>query len=208
MTDISHTPSGAPPLVLASASPFRASLLKNAGLQFEAIAADIDERAVEASLGDAGLDGGDLAELLALAKAQNISAEQPGALVIGGDQTLTLDGQQLHKPANMDAARRQLLQLSGRTHRLHAAVCLVKDGELLWQHTGAADLAMRDLDPAFIGRHLSAVGDAALSSVGSYQLEGQGIQLFERIDGDYFTILGLPLLPLLTALRAHGAIDG
>ncbi|MEN0088132.1 MAG: Maf-like protein [Pseudomonadota bacterium] len=195
-------------LVLASASPFRAALLKNAGLDFEALPADVDERAIEASVGRSGLDGGDLAELLAMAKAQHVSARRPGALVIGGDQTLTLDGEQLHKPADMDAARRQLFKLSGQTHRLHAALCLVKDGALVWQHTGVADLTMRTLDPGFVGRHLSSVGDAALTSVGAYQLEGPGVQLFERIDGDYFTILGLPLLPLLDALRQYGAIDG
>jgi septum formation protein len=205
---MTHDNSQTANLVLASASPFRAALLKSAGLAFEALPADVDERAVEASVAGSGLDGGDLAELLAMAKAQDVSGRRPGALVIGGDQTLTLDGEQLHKPADMDAARRQLLKLSGQTHRLHAALCLVKEGALIWQHTGVADLTMRKLDPGFVGRHLSAVGDAALTSVGAYQLEGPGVQLFERIDGDYFTILGLPLLPLLQALRDHGAIDG
>ncbi|MEM1365510.1 MAG: Maf-like protein [Pseudomonadota bacterium] len=195
-------------LVLASASPFRAALLENAGLTFEALPADVDERAIETSIQGSGLDGADLAELLAMAKAQEVSARRPGAFVIGGDQTLTFDNEQLHKPENMDAARRQLLRLSGQTHRLHAALCLIKDGALLWQHTGVADLTMRDLEPAYIGRHLSQVGDAALTSVGAYQLEGPGVQLFDRIEGDYFTILGLPLLPLLAALREQGVIDG
>ncbi|MEO0636932.1 MAG: Maf-like protein [Pseudomonadota bacterium] len=195
-------------LILGSSSPFRAQLLHNAGLTFQATAAEIDERAVEASLQDSDMDGADLAELLALAKAQDVSERSPDSVVIGADQTLTLQGQQLHKPSDMEAARRQLLMLSGETHRLNAAVCLVRNGTVLWQHTGVAELTMRKLDPGFVRRHLSAVGDVALTSVGAYQLEGQGIQLFDRINGDYFTILGLPLLPLLDALRAHGVIDG
>jgi nucleoside triphosphate pyrophosphatase len=193
-------------LVLASASPFRRALLENAGLKFDVEPAQIDERAVEEPLGD--LSPEDVASVLAEAKAQDVSSRNPGAIIIGSDQTLSLAGEIFHKAANMDEARRRLLALSGRTHELNSAVTLVKDGETIWRHMSVARMTMRDLDPAFIGRHLSNVGGKALSSVGAYQFEGEGIQLFERIDGDYFTIIGLPLLPLLAKLRALGAIDG
>ena len=195
-------------LVLASASPFRKALLENAGVDFEAQAADIDERAVEAPLRDSDVGPEDTALVLALAKASDVSAKKPGALVIGSDQTLSLDDEIFHKPADMEGARRHLLRLSGRTHQLNSAVVIVRDGETLWQHVGTANLTMRTLEPGFVGRYLSRVGDAALSSVGAYQLEGVGVQLFEKIDGDYFTIIGLPLLPLLAALRDMEVIDG
>ncbi len=128
--------------------------------------------------------------------------------MIGSDQTLSLEGEILHKPADMEAARRRLLQLSGKTHLLHSAVVIAKDGETLWRDVGVARMTMRPLDPAFVGRHLARVGDKALTSVGAYQVEGEGIQLFQEIDGDFFTIVGLPLLALLAALRDLGAIDG
>ncbi|WP_340159305.1 Maf-like protein [uncultured Hoeflea sp.] len=194
------------PLVLASASPFRKTLLENAGLTFDVEPAQIDERAVEAALGD--LNPEDVATILAEAKAQDVSERNPGAIVIGSDQTLSLDGAIYHKPADMDEARRRLLALSGKTHDLNSAIVLAKDGETIWRHMSVARMTMRDLDPGFIGRHLSNVGDEALSSVGAYQFEGEGIQLFERIDGDYFAIIGLPMLPLLAQLRDLGAIDG
>ena len=195
-------------LVLASASPFRRALLKNAGIDFEAQAADIDERAVEAPLLKSGVSPEDAALVLALAKATNVGGERPGALVIGSDQTLSLGDEIFHKPADMEGARRHLLKLSGKTHQLNSAVVIVRDGETLWQHVGIASLTMRSLEPGYIGRYLSRVGEAALTSVGAYQLEGMGVQLFEKIDGDYFTIIGLPMLPLLSALRDLGAIDG
>lgn len=193
-------------LVLASASPFRKALLDNAGLGFEVEPAQLDERSIEQTLDD--VDAEDVAAILAEAKALDVSGRHPGAMVIGSDQTLSLNGEIFHKPANMDEARRRLLKLSGRTHELNSAVVLAKDGETLWRHVSVARLTMRELDPAFVGRHLSNVGDQALSSVGAYQLEGEGIQLFERFEGDYFTIIGLPLLPLLAKLRELGAIDG
>lgn len=194
------------PLVLASASPFRKALLENAGLTFDVEPAQIDERAVEAALGD--LNPEDVATILAEAKAQDVSDRNPGAIVIGSDQTLSLEGTIYHKASNMDEARRRLLALSGKTHELNSAIVLAKDGETIWRHLSVARMTMRDLDPGFVGRHLSNVGDSALASVGAYQFEGEGIQLFERIDGDYFTIIGLPLLPLLAQLRDLGAIDG
>jgi len=128
--------------------------------------------------------------------------------VIGSDQTLSVGDELLNKVADMEAARRQLLRLSGRMHQLSSAVVLAGQGEAIWRHTSVAHMAMRKLDPAAIGRYLSDVGDVALGSVGCYQIEGRGIRLFEKIEGDFFTIVGLPLLPLLAALRDKGAIDG
>ncbi|NTS32712.1 Maf-like protein [Phyllobacterium sp. BT25] len=195
-------------IILASKSPFRATLLKNAGISFTAQAANIDERAVEAPLYDTGATPEDVALVLAEAKALEVSERNPGALVIGSDQTLSLGDEVLHKPDDMDAARRQLLKLSGQTHHLNSAVVLARDGETLWRHVSVARMTVRDLDPGFIGRYLSRAGEIALQSVGAYQIEGEGVQLFEKIDGDYFTIVGLPLLPLLVELRREGAIDG
>lgn len=195
-------------IILASGSPFRKKLLQNAGVDFETMPAAIDERAVEAPLEGSGATPEDIALVLAEAKALDVSAKNPGALVIGSDQTLSLDDTVFHKPADMEAARRHLLKLSGKTHHLNSAVVLVRNGETLWRHVGVARLTMRHLDPAFIGRHLSRVGNMALSSVGAYQIEGKGVQLFDSIDGDYFTIVGLPMIPLLAALRERGAIDG
>ncbi|MBC7280273.1 Maf-like protein [Hoeflea sp.] len=195
-----------PRLVLASASPFRKALLANAGLSFDVEPALVDERAVEETL--EGMDPEDTALILAEAKAQDVSSRNLGALVIGSDQTLSLDGKVFHKPGDMEQARRRLLEFSGRTHELNSAVVLARDGETIWRHVSTARMTMRVLDPGFIGRHLSNVGDRALSSVGAYQFEGEGIQLFERFEGDYFAIIGLPLLPLLAQLRQLGAIDG
>ncbi|PSJ62142.1 Maf-like protein [Pseudaminobacter soli (ex Li et al. 2025)] len=195
-------------IILASGSPFRKALLANAGVPFTAVPADVDERAVEAPLEDSGTTPEEVALILAEAKALNVSERYPGALVIGCDQTLSLDDRIFHKPRDKEDARRHLLDLSGKTHQLNSAVVLVRDGEVLWSDVPIARLTIRKLDPGFIGRHLAAVGDKALDSVGAYQIEGQGIQLFEKIDGDYFTIVGLPLLPLLKELRKLGAIDG
>lgn len=196
------------PLILASASPFRRALLEAAGLSFSSEPPTIDERAVEATLDGSGLTPADRAQILAEAKALDVSGRNGEALVIGSDQILSLDGEILHKPADMEAARRRLLALSGRTHELHSAVVLARGDETLWRHVSTARLTMRPLEPAFIGRHLAMVGQAALSSVGAYQIEGPGIQLFEKIEGDHFTIVGLPLLPLLGKLRELGAVDG
>lgn len=195
-------------LILASGSPFRKAMLVNAGIDVEAVPAEIDERAVEAPLQDTGVSPEDVAAILAEAKAMEVSERQLGALVLGCDQTLSLGDRLFHKPADMEGARRHLLALSGMTHQLNSAAVLVRNGEVLWRHVGIANLTMRQLDPAFIGRHLARVGDKALSSVGAYQIEGEGIQLFEKVEGDHFTIVGLPLLPLLAELRRLGAIDG
>lgn len=195
-------------LILASGSPYRKALLENAGIDIEAVPAHVDERAVEATLEGSGLTPDDVAGVLAEAKADEVSGRKRGALVLGCDQTLSLGEDVLHKPADMEAARRQLLRMSGKTHSLNSALVLMRDGETLWRHVSVANLTMRELSPTFIGRYLAAVGDKALTSVGAYQIEGRGIQLFEKIDGDYFTIVGLPLLPLLAELRRMGVIDG
>ncbi|GAB4361393.1 MAG: Maf-like protein [Oricola sp.] len=195
-------------LVLASTSPFRAAILENAGLEFRAEGAVIDERAVELPLLEAGATAGDIAAVLAEAKALDVSKRNPGDLVLGGDQTLSLEGRLFHKPADMDDARDHLLSFSGRTHQLWSALCLVRAGETVWRHVSVAHMQVRELSPQFIGRYLARAGETALKSVGAYQYEGLGIQLFENTDGDYFTIVGLPILPLLAELRELGEIDG
>ncbi|MBO6758106.1 MAG: Maf-like protein [Roseibium sp.] len=194
-------------LILASGSRIRAELLKNAGLEFEVEPSEIDERAVEAPLLEAGFSPDDLASVLAEAKAQDVSSRRPEKLVIAADQILAFDGARHTKPEDMAAARRQLLKFAGKTHELWSAVVLARGGETLWRHISVARLTMRAFSPAFVGHYLADVGEAALSSVGAYQLEGRGIQLFERIEGDYFTILGLPLLPLLDELRKQGVLE-
>lgn len=195
-------------LILGSGSRFRRQLLENAGLTVEVDRPEIDERAVEASIEGSGIAPAELAEILAEAKAVEVSGRNPSRLVIGCDQTMALGGTLLHKPGDMEDARRRLLMLSGRTHQLHSAVVLARNGQAIWRHVSTASLTMRALEPAFVGRHLARVGKQALESVGAYQIEGEGIQLFERVEGDHFTIVGLPLLPLLSELRRIGAIDG
>lgn len=195
-------------LILASASRHRARLLENAGVTFAQIASQLDERAIEAPLEEADVLPEDRAEILAEAKAVDVSENHAGHWVIGCDQILSLQGEVLHKVRDMEAARRRLLQLSGKSHHLHSAVVLVKDGQTLWRYGTRCTMTMRDLTPDFVGRHLAEIGDGILSSVGAYQIEGPGVQLFEEIEGDLFSIIGLPLLPLLQALRDHDVIDG
>lgn len=195
-------------IILASASPFRRKMLEDAGVAVEIERPQTDERAVEAAVAETGVTPEELALILAEAKTLDVSGRRPDALVIGADQTLSLGDEVLHKPATMDEARRRLLALSGRTHQLNSAVVLARAGAVLWRHVGVARLTMRKLDPGFVGRHLSRVGEKALSSVGAYQIEGEGIQLFDSFEGDHFTIVGLPLLPLLAKLREFGATDG
>lgn len=194
-------------LILASGSATRAAMLTQAGLIFERVTPDVDERAVEASLKGTGVGADDVAAVLAEVKAGEVSLRRPDDLVIGADQTLALGDDRLHKPADMEAARRQLLALRGRTHQLHSAVVVARGGEVLFRTVSTASLAMRDFTPAFVGHYLAIVGEKALSTVGAYQVEGYGIQLFEEIEGDHFTILGLPLLPLLAFLRSRGVIE-
>lgn len=188
-------------LILASASTTRKALLDKAGLRVETVPADIDERAIEAQAFEAGADARDIAMLLARRKAEAVSAQKPGAIVIGADQTLALGLELLHKPSTRQDAAIQLDHLRGKTHRLHAAVTLVRDGELLWSDIQTAELTMRAFSAEERDSVLDMEGDLILGSVGGYRLEGPSIRLFETVAGDYFTILGLPLLPLLAALR-------
>ena len=188
-------------LVLASQSPARKALLAGAGLRFEASPAQIDERRLEAGL--LGKPAPEVARRLAEAKALEVCARRGADTVIGSDQVLALDGELLHKPADLVAARGQLDRLRGRTHHLHCGVALARDGQLLWSEVHSATLVMRDFTAGERDEVLRMEGDAALASVGGYRLEGPSIRLFERVEGDYFTILGLPLLPLLAALRTH-----
>jgi septum formation protein len=194
----------AAPLVLASRSSVRQKLLAAAGVPVEVCPADIDERGLEAA---APLQAPvAIAALLAREKAAVISRRMAGRLILGADQTLSLDGERFAKPADRAAARAQLRTLSGRTHELYSAVAFVRDGAVLFDHVGVARLTMRALSDRFLDAYLDAVGDAATMSVGAYQLEGLGIQLFERIDGDYFTVLGLPLTAALDFLRRQGSL--
>ncbi|OBZ93603.1 septum formation inhibitor Maf [Pararhizobium polonicum] len=194
-------------LVLASASPFRRMLLENAGIRFQARAADIDERAIESRIESQGSSPQEVALILAEAKARDVATAFPGDIIIGSDQTMSLGARVYHKPKDMDEARDHLLSLSGQVHQLNSAIVLIQGNEVLWKHVSSARMSVRVLSPEFIDGHLRRVGEKALLSVGAYQLEGEGIQLFETIEGDYFTILGLPMLPLLAKLRDLQVID-
>lgn len=193
-------------IILASQSATRVGILLNAGVEFEALPSRVDERQIEAPLAAAGAAPGDIALALAEAKAAAIAQADLTAWVIGADQTLEAEGERWHKPATMREARDQLLALSGRTHRLRSAVVGLHGDAPSWRHLDTATLSMRHLSPSEIDAYLGKVGETALQSVGAYQIEGPGIQLFERIEGDYFAILGLPLLPLLRWLRGEGAL--
>lgn len=188
-------------LILASNSPARKALLTGAGLRFETSPAAIDERALEAGL--LGKAPEAVARELAAAKALDVSRHRPGDVVIGGDQMLAFEGELLHKPESLKAACQQLDRLRGRLHHLHCGIALARDGALLWSETHSARLLMRDFTDAERDEVLALEGEAALASVGAYRLEGPSVRLFAAIEGDYFTILGLPLLPLLAALRLH-----
>jgi septum formation protein len=194
------------PLVLASKSDIRGKILAAAGLRFEIRPAQIDERAVEAKAGVT--DAAAVASVLARAKADAVAATVPAHPVLGADQTLALGTQRFAKPVNHADVVRQLRALRGQTHALHSALALVRDGEVLFECVDTARLTMRDFSDRFLDDYLDMAGDTALASVGGYQLEGIGIHLFERVEGDYYTILGMPLLPLLAFLRSNGLVDG
>jgi septum formation protein len=191
----------APMLILASHSATRKALLQQAGLVFSAQPAQLDERSLEQQVLDEGGDGRDVALLLAQKKAAAVSSAHRGDWVIGADQTLSLGTELLHKPGDRAGAVAQLERLRGKTHRLHAGVALLRDGQIVWSDVQTAELTMRDFSEAERDDVLAREGEAALTSVGGYRLEGPSIRLFETVSGDYFTILGLPLLPLLAALR-------
>jgi nucleoside triphosphate pyrophosphatase len=194
----------APPLILASASPSRRQLLVSAGLTFDVEPSGIDEDEVKRSLLAERASPQDIAEALAAMKALRVSARRGAAMVVGGDSTLACNGRLFDKPPTLDAARKQLLALSGQTHELFSSVVVARSGVRLWHWNERARLTMRQLSEPFVDAYLARAGEGVLTSVGAYQLESLGAHLFSRVDGDYFTILGLPLLPLLSFLAGHG----
>lgn len=190
------------PLLLASGSATRRLMLESAGLPVETQRPVCDERSIEATFLASGGEAEEVAAALASAKAMAVSALNTGRWIVGADQTLTCEGRAFHKPEDLAAARRQLGELAGRTHTLTSAFALVRDGALVGRSQRRAHLTMRALDAGMLDAYLDLVGPAAATSVGAYQIEGPGVQLFEAIEGDHFTILGLPLLDLLAALRS------
>jgi septum formation protein len=196
---------GKDPLILASQSRARQSLLANAGIAFEAVPAEIDERAVQQGSGLSAPS--EIAALLAREKALSVSAKKPGRVVVGADQTLALGNTLFSKPAGRAQASEQLRSLAGNSHQLCSAAAVARDGKLLFADVAIARMTMRGLNEAEIDAYLDQAGAAVASSVGAYQLEGLGVHLFERIEGDHFTILGLPLLPLLAFLRSARLLD-
>ena len=190
---------GKTPLILASQSGARKMLLANAGLEFETETADIDERGIQAA--SKLSNPREIGLLLAREKAKAVSANRPGSYVIGADQTLALGDRLFNKPAGRAQALAQLHDLAGSTHELNSAVAVAHDGKIVFEDVSIARMTMRPMSEAELSAYLDAAGDAVTTSVGAYQLEGLGIHLFERIEGDHFTILGLPLLPLLAFLR-------
>jgi septum formation protein len=192
-------------LILASTSAVRRSLLAAAGLTFTSVSPEVDEEALKADRLAAGDGPAAVAEHLAAAKAEAASRIFDG-LVIGADQTLDLGGALFDKAPDLDAARARLMALRGRTHQLHAAVAVAEGGAVIWRERVSVALTMRAFSEAFLDDYLARNGEAALTSVGCYHLEGEGVQLFDRIEGDYFAILGLPMLGLLNLLRSRGAL--
>lgn len=193
-------------VVLASKSPARAALLSGAGVAFETASPMVDEDAVKHAVLADGVGPREIADALAEIKAMKVSAKRPGALVIGADQTLDLEGELVDKAPDMAAARARLISMRGKSHVLHSAVVVARDGQPIWRELKSAKMRVRDFSDSWLDGYLAREGEAVLGSVGCYRLEGEGVQLFERIDGDYFTILGLPMLGLLDLLRRHGEL--
>jgi len=201
---------GGPAVVLASASAVRTRILTAAGVPHAIIPAPIDEAAVRDRLLAQDAPHGDIAEVLAELKAQHVAtdleSEHPDTIVLGADQVLSCEGELFEKPVGLDGVRGHLKRLMGKEHTLHAAVCAMRGGKVVWHHNSSAMLRMRTLSDAFIERYVAAVGEAACQSVGAYEMEGMGPQLFAEIDGDFFDILGLPLLPVLEFLRSEDVV--
>jgi septum formation protein len=203
---IESAESPTPPVILASASKSRAQILRAAGVPHEIEPANVDEADVKLSLAQQGAPALAVAETLAELKAQQVSRRHGGALVIGADQVLECGGQLFDKPADLEQARDHLMSLRGRRHTLMAGVSVVCGGKVIWHHNDQAHLEMRDLSDGFIAWYIEQMGDPVCESVGAYKLEGLGAQLFTSVEGDFFSILGLPLLPLLGVLRDHGVV--
>lgn len=193
-------------IVLASASASRRDMLRNAGIDCRTIPSDVDESAIKTAMYAEGASVKEVAAALAEAKALAVAKEVSDEWVIGADQILELDGESFDKPADRDQARQALRRFSGKTHRLITEAVVAVDDRIVWRGSDSAELHMRPLSDAFIDGYLDAIGDDALRSVGSYQLEGRGAQLFDRVEGDFFVVLGLPLLPLLAFFREQGVI--
>lgn len=193
-------------VILASGSEARAKMLANAGVVFELDPASVDEAAVKSAMKISGANCAEAAEALAATKAQQVSRRHPGSLVIGADQMLLFDDAWLDKPASIADARRQLKKLRGSKHELVSAVCVVNDGIVIWHHVDRARMTVRPFSEAFLEQYLEKMGEGIFATVGGYAVEGIGAQLFSGIEGDYFTILGMPLLPLLDFLRGHGVL--
>jgi septum formation protein len=190
-------------VILASASPARAAMLRDAGVEIEVVPARVDEEAIKEAFRAEGVAARDLADALAEAKARQVSAQSGDALVIGGDQVLVFDGRTFDKPKDRAEARAQLSAMRGASHELLSAAVIYEGGAPVWRHIGAARLTMRPFSDTFLDAYLDAEGDAVLSTVGGYRIEERGAQLFSRVGGDYFSILGMPLLEMLGFLRAR-----
>lgn len=188
-------------LILASGSPFRKQLMEAAGLTFAAEPARIDEREIESPLVASGASPEGVAAALARAKAEDVAGRNPQAFVIGSDQVMSMDGRLFHKCTSVDIAREQLRSMRGKTHRLSSAISIVRSGQEVWSHISVADLTFREFTEAFLDSYIADAGPKVLLTVGAYSYEGLGQQLFEKVEGDFFTIIGLPMLPLLAALR-------
>lgn len=202
-------PAAGAAMLLASASPYRRKMLQDAGLAFDVVAANVDEAALkrELSARTPAPSAGEIASALAQAKAQAVSRKHKDVWVIGADQVLVLGDELLDKPGSAGAARAQLARLRGRTHSLISAVALARGGKAVWTCADEAQLTMRDFSDAFLDRYVAETGARLAGIVGAYEIEGRGIQLFERVEGDHFTIVGLPLVPLLAELRSRGVIE-
>lgn len=199
----------APHLILASGSRTRQHMLQAAGVAHTVCPADLDERAIEEAMfqDEAPGDMADLADVLARAKAEAVSAQNSDSLVIGSDQVLALGAENFHKPTSIEEARRTLLKLRGKTHQLHTGVALAQNGEVVWSYCETAHVTMRDYSEKSLAMYLVKAGDIVLESVGAYQIEGLGLQLMDKIDGSHFTVLGMPLLPLIKELRNRGVVE-
>jgi len=193
-------------IVLSSTSASRRRLLSQTGIYFDTARPPVDEAPIKARLKEGGASAADVAEALAEAKANSVADILPGHYVIGADQMLECEGVWYDKPVNRAGALRQLLALRGRTHQLITAAVIAHEGRIIWRHTEVAQMTMRDFSEEFLGHYIEKAGDALTNSVGAYEVEGIGVQLFAKIEGDYYSILGLPLVPLLIGLREAGAL--